>query len=311
MATTHNQRASFTTLPPELILQVIPHIPHDPQDIAALQLTNRHFYDLLTTHETTLVPAIRKCNYQTAPQLFPSLLLNSYPQLATLHSRLATLTALHDNWLHLTSHGPELNWLRDRWESIHKAGTLLLYRLRDCSESFDHGNSDAAHAAKVDLLNLLPATSLACLVFKCYSAIKILRVHGPQPVHATFAKDDAGTRCEVELALEEMLLEHGAEFFVALLEAGRVGGDKGRWAVDALNDELANMEFRQLHSAAPTLISTLRQSFAQKTNGHFANTATKMWEVLSSSVFDEVDEEKMVKIVTGETLVGGMRRMGY
>jgi len=79
----------------------------------------------------------------------------------------------------------------------------------------------------------------------------------------------------------------------------------------ALNDELDNMEFRQLHSAAPTLIATLRRSFAQKTNGHIGNTATKMWEVLSSSVFDEVDEEKMVKIVRGEALVGGMRRMGY
>jgi len=79
----------------------------------------------------------------------------------------------------------------------------------------------------------------------------------------------------------------------------------------ALNDELDNMEFRQLHSAAPTLIATLRRSFAQKTNGHIGNTATKMWEVLSSSVFDEVDEEKMVKIVRGEALVGGMKRMGY
>jgi hypothetical protein len=79
----------------------------------------------------------------------------------------------------------------------------------------------------------------------------------------------------------------------------------------ALNAELSNMEFRQLHSAAPTLIATLRRSFAQKTNGHIGNTATKMWEVLSSSVFDEVDEDKMVKIVRGEALVGGMKRMGY
>jgi hypothetical protein len=54
----------------------------------------------------------------------------------------------------------------------------------------------------------------------------------------------------------------------------------------ALNDELDNMEFRQLHSAAPTLIATLRRSFAQKTNGHIGNTATKMWEVLSSSGWD-------------------------
>jgi hypothetical protein len=78
-----------------------------------------------------------------------------------------------------------------------------------------------------------------------------------------------------------------------------------------LNAELSHMEFRQLHSAAPTLIATLRRSFAQKTNGHIGNTATKMWEVLSSSVFDEVDEDKMVKIVRGEALVGGMKRMGY
>jgi hypothetical protein len=84
-----------------------------------------------------------------------------------------------------------------------------------------------------------------------------------------------------------------------------------RFSDSVLNAELSHMEFRQLHSAAPTLIATLRRSFAQKTNGHIGNTATKMWEVLSSSVFDEVDEDKMVKIVRGEALVGGMKRMGY
>lgn len=236
MSPTTPQPASLTTLPPELLLQIIPAIPHDPKTITSLKLTNRHLNSLLTTHETTLAPAIRKNTYHQTPLLFPSLLLNSYAHLSTLHARLATLTALHANWLHLTSHGPELNWLRDRWESIHKAGTLLLYRLRDCSESNNQilpdNDSEAAHYAKVDLLNLLPATSLACLVFKCYSAIKILRVHGPAPVHATFAKDDAGTRCEVELALEEMLLVHGAEFFVALLEEGREGNGRGAWAVE-------------------------------------------------------------------------------
>jgi hypothetical protein len=78
-----------------------------------------------------------------------------------------------------------------------------------------------------------------------------------------------------------------------------------------LNVELFNMKFRQLHSEASTLIQSLRRSFAQKTSGHIDNTAIKMWEVLSSSVFDEVDEEKMVKIVRGEALIGGMKRMGY
>jgi hypothetical protein len=232
MSSEQHQKAALMTLPPELMLQIIPHIPHDPEDLKALKATNRYFYTLLTAHETTLVPAIRKTSYQNTPLLFPSLLLESYDQLASLHSRLATLADLHANWLHLTSHGPELNWLRDRWESIHKAGTLLLYRLRDCSDVFTETNSDSAHSSKVDLLHLLPATSLACLIFKCYSAIKILRVHGPEPAHAAFAKGDAGARCEIELALEEMLLTHGAEFFVAMLQAGRESGGKGKWAVE-------------------------------------------------------------------------------
>lgn len=232
MSSAPHQQATLMTLPPELILQIIPNILHNPKDLRALKSTSRYFHSLLTTHEATLVPAIRRTSYQNTPLLFPALLLESYDQLAALHSRLATLADLHANWLHLTSHGPELNWLRDRWESIHKAGTLLLYRLRDCSDLIADISSDAAHSAKVDLLHLLPATSLACLVFKCYSAIKILRVHGPEPAHATFAKDDPGARCEIELAIEEMLLTHGAEFFVAMLQAGRNGGDKGEWAVE-------------------------------------------------------------------------------
>lgn len=89
-----------------------------------------------------------------------------------------------------------------------------------------------AHSAKSDLLHLLPATSLACLIFKCYSAVKILRVHGPDPVHSRCGWEDAGFRCEVELAVEELLLVHGAEFFVGLLEEGRgAGSGKDGWAV--------------------------------------------------------------------------------
>jgi len=178
-----------------------------------------------------------------------------------------SLTALHANWLHLTSHGPELGWLKDRWEAVHKAGTLLLWRLGDVArfsvegiardalegtrttttspqqeeeeEEYPGEKEDLAaltiahqsHAAKTDLLHLLPATSLACLIFKCYSAVKILRVHGPEPVHSRCGWEDTGFRCEVELAVEELLLVKGAEFFAGLLEAGTGGGD-GNWAVE-------------------------------------------------------------------------------
>lgn len=97
--------------------------------------------------------------------------------------------------------------------------------------------STTAHAAKADLLNLLPATSLACLIFKCYSAVRILRVHGPEPVHSRCGWEDAGFRCEVELAVEELLLGHGVEFFEGLLAEGTGVGNgeggkrRGEWAV--------------------------------------------------------------------------------
>jgi hypothetical protein len=34
-----------------------------------------------------------------------------------------------------------------------------------------------------------------------------------------------------------------------------------------------------------------------------------MWEILSSTSFDEMDEEKLVKIVQGVELKGGMKRI--
>jgi hypothetical protein len=270
-----SQKSPLTTLPPELLLQIIPLIPHSPSTLRALHETSPDLHALLNTHESTLVAELRANSYSipsnsTTSPLFPSLPLKTYADLAVLYGRLQVLESLHANWLHLTSHGPELGWLKDRWEKVHKVGTLLLWRLGDVadfsarsviqgtsSETTTATESDtteegawtttevekddlvsqtlaqAAHAAKSDLLHLLPATSLACLIFKCYSAVKILRVHGPDPVHSRCGWEDAGFRCEVELAVEELLLVYGAGFFVGLLEAGTgSGGGKGDWAVE-------------------------------------------------------------------------------
>jgi hypothetical protein len=153
------------------------------------------------------------------------------------------------SWLHLTSHGPELNWLCNLWISIHKVCTLLLYRLQHCCDVSESVYSDAAQFSKVDLLHLLPATSLACLVFKCCSAIKILQVHGSRPAHVAFAKDNAGARREIELALKEMLLKfevcRGILHNLAMLQAGEEGSGKGRWAVEQV--PINRFPFRKSH----------------------------------------------------------------
>lgn len=59
----------------------------------------------------------------------------------------------------------------------------------------------------------------------------------------------------------------------------------------------------------PTLTSCLRRAIAAKLGCHISQNVSKMWEILSSTSFDEVDEEKLVKIVNGEELKGGMKRI--
>lgn len=82
----------------------------------------------------------------------------------------------------------------------------------------------------------------------------------------------------------------------------------------ALEKEVAGMIERQSPNSdgfpkPPTLTSCLRRAFAAKLGGHISQNIGKMWEILSSTGFDEVDEEKLVKIVNGEEIEGGMKRI--
>jgi len=220
----------MASLPPEILLNIIPYVSYSPQALLSLRLIDRKLNHLIKSHETSLVSAIKhhQPSLRAQSRLFPDHALTTYTALSHLHARLSTLTEINALWLTITSHGMELHWLKGRWERIHKAGLLLLYRLHDCGPS---------HAAKLALLHhRLPATSLACLLFKLISSIKVLRVYGPTPIHARTGENGAWCchhqdRNDVELACEEMLLREGPDFFVALLKAGRTEGESGGWAV--------------------------------------------------------------------------------
>lgn len=158
--------------------------------------------------------------------------------------------------------GLEVEWLQGRrWEGIYQMGGLLLYRLGDYQrqqqqqQQHQHEQEKEKEKEKISsssLINHLPATSLASIYFHIIASIKILRIYGPDPIHQRFCAGDVGVRSDVELALEEMLLTYGPEFFLALLEVGREekknknknkidgrrdcssDGDssRGRWAVE-------------------------------------------------------------------------------
>lgn len=62
----------------------------------------------------------------------------------------------------------------------------------------------------------------------------------------------------------------------------------------------------------PTLTSVLRRAFAVQMDCHVTEVTSKMWEVLSGTMFDKVDDEMMANLVNGETVRRkGMRRMGF
>nr|OQO18370.1 hypothetical protein B0A51_14776 [Rachicladosporium sp. CCFEE 5018] len=296
-----HQSMTLTLLPIEIVLDIIPHVPFSPSQFQSLRTISPTFNSAIANHERSLVRAIRGRQYTESTIVsFPGL-LQSYTGLSTLHSRLDTISGLSDLWPRLTTGNPDLAWLRDRWITMHKLGSLLLYRLQDCS----------THDARTDLLNALPATSMATLYFTLFSSVKVLQCHGPEPINGSYSKGDAEARADIELAFEEMLLQHGLDFFMSLLRAGtRPQCNEPGWAISALDHEITTIEWRQLHSHTPTLISVLRRSFAAKMECRLCENTTKMWEVLSGTVFDNVSDEITVKVVNGEVLKGGMRRMG-
>lgn len=61
----------------------------------------------------------------------------------------------------------------------------------------------------------------------------------------------------------------------------------------------------------PTLISSLRRALAARLECDISQTVTKMWEILASTSFDEVDHLKLTQIVGGVAILGGMKRMGF
>ena len=205
-------KTTFSNLPPEILLEIIPHVPYFHQNLLNLRLASSGTNDLIIHHEQSLVSAIKRTQFTHATlSLFPGL-AHSYSGLRFLHQSLSTLDKTHTHWLQIVNDTPSLHWLEGRWENIHKAGLLILYRLQ---------NAGGAYESKLKLISSLPATALACSLFTLVSSIHILRVVGPEPMNASYARDDAMVRWDIELAFEELLLLHGPDFFTALLEPDR------------------------------------------------------------------------------------------
>ncbi|KAK0941972.1 hypothetical protein LTR29_006545 [Friedmanniomyces endolithicus] len=331
--------ATATSLHPELWLDILPHVPYSPSVLTTFRLISHHFNALITRHETSLVKGFKRYSIPTSTaKLYPDLPLRTFRSLATLHARQERLQDIARAWPTIItsrneSPGQEgLHWLAGRYEPIFTAGLLLLYRLQDTPEttpfsSPDHApdhvsNHNPTHTAQLALLHTLPSTSLATLLFVCLVSVKILRVLGPEPINERWCRRDVEVRSEVEMACEEALLESGVGLFVGLLGLGEEGGvARRKWALSLLRAEIARTTDRgpsdsdnQVREAVPqALILALRSALATKMECRIHQVVTRMWQILSGTVFDDLgkDEGMMGRLVNGEEIGKGMRRMGF
>ena len=79
-------------------------------------------------------------------------------------------------------------------------------------------------------------------------------------------------------------------------------------------DRQAPASFDEARVAVPpTLISALRSALATRMECRVHQVVTMMWQILSGTVFDDLgkDEGMMARVVNGEEIGKGMRRMGF
>lgn len=132
-------------LPVEVLIEIVSSVAYDPNNAARLQLVNRHFYDIMKCHESTLVKTILNSQFPWAFSYFPGLLYADaitshhidlqYEVLGKLHQRTATLAAIMSHCKVIRDRGSDHTaWTTDRAIRTHRAGLLILYRLGDCGE---------------------------------------------------------------------------------------------------------------------------------------------------------------------------------
>lgn len=214
--------------PPELWLEIIPHIPYTPSALRHLRLVHPSLNVLIQSHEHGLVAAI--ILHITIPfhnsntsirDLFPQMPLATFPDLRALHIRLYTLDAIERQTT--TTH------------PAFRAGLLLLYRLQDAAFPFAPSDAEVA-GAKRALLSSLPPASLACVLFALVAGVRGLREAGPAPMRVMRQEKEwevrwDDERMQTELACEETLLLWGPRLLFGLLGLGGEGSRGTEWAV--------------------------------------------------------------------------------
>lgn len=229
------EMAALDTLPSEILLNIFSEVRYQPSMPSSLRLVNRRFNDITQQHEHCIASKILSQQFDWAPRQFPGLLgakegkrIIGWDKLANLFHRIAVLSNIKSRCKIIRDGHSEGHtaWTTCRALTFHHTGLLLLYRLSDCSTfplllpsvSSSTDRKADSHAEKAALLQSLPVSSLAVMLFTLMVSVHLLRATGPQmTLYYSNPPVSDEARSDIELACEELLLRDGPDFLLGLL----------------------------------------------------------------------------------------------
>ncbi|KAL1306655.1 hypothetical protein AAFC00_005329 [Neodothiora populina] len=277
-------------LPTELIIDTITKVEWEQRTLCNLRLVCRNFDDILRSFENTITNALLQSQFPSSSRnMFPSLFqeASKYSTVSEVQRRWDILGRLEHNCVHIGEREGKQGWMIPRSIKIHSTGLCLLFRLQDVGS----GGSQAT------LIRSLPCTSLLVLLFSLTLSLHQLRVNGPDILNSSAPVQCAAFRAEMELACLELLLQHGPQFLLSLLE-------KDSNAMSLLESEYDRMEIRQMAypdgtPKPPTLISVLRRTLSARLECDWRDHHKYMLNFLHEERFHDISEEDTSKIVQG------------
>ncbi|KAI9677024.1 MAG: hypothetical protein M1817_006863 [Caeruleum heppii] len=310
----------WTSLPTELLLDILCAMPYGETCFCCLSLTDRRMYRLVRQYERTIAGRIAREQYWIVSSAFSPvyhifssrcqrtsadekrLIPQSFPRIGPSFAWLSTIHDRHITMMHLSSltishfvASPGKNYppTVSRWRQIQRLGFLLLYRLSDLP----------SHHARASYITSLSLDLVAILSMILFFIVKIsssapLNGHAGSILSPSYppAKGDLSVIGDILLSLEELTLTHGPDYLYSLIIHHRPVAEQ------ALERQWRRIDEYQMHEpGAPvperSLTSLLLERFAERLGVSKAEVGSKMWDVVYTGRGWEMSDAQMVEMV--------------
>lgn len=283
-------------LPNEIILDIVAGAAEfDFAMIQSLQLVDRRLYNILKAYERSL------CRGYAANQLlriipcFPDIISPqcgacrnvgcasglSFSLLAEIQRRSRIVTTLLRQVFSLAP----VCCCAQSWYRLFEVGTLLLYRLQERCD----------YDSKVSFITSMPLHALVAIFITLMQSVRAAQNGGIGLIHQDLQPEDPSVRSDIHLVFEDLILESGPEFVLAIL-------NQDERADHALRLKYATLDEAQMHNpdGSPprkSFISQLKRAFATQAGCRIGEVMSKAMALAGTKPLRNLDEAGVVGLV--------------